>query len=1813
MKKFLLLLIFLYVTNSLVGQIVTDGKYFIYTFDQVEYIKDNAAPELVLLNRSIYSSCSFPYNIGNCSFRFNTNTRNFHLRFYNYIYENPVEYPYPVQSISDFELTYIFNIQYLELGEMYEISLDDGSSYPSLPSNAICHSSSNNAIGYFGVGISPPRPDLIVKADNNSFNTTIEGTTVDLKPTVNDAVIVFPRDDLKYGYDIQYSTTGIDGSWQNIADPHNFQIPNYASLTGESTGYGKKLYLRSTIFKREQSSLIYSPTVKYSPYSFTQSVEVRPLPNANVAGVDQLICKDDSAQVTIQIGEIEPNRKIDFWITCGNETTVKRKFLDGEDNQTYNIFFPKGVYSYKFVYGTAGENSIPLSETSTESFEIKLKSHNTLSLSADIVEPIKCNGGIAKVKLSYTGGSGVDVQYSNGGTYQTSNEFYCQVGIKTFSVRDCNGSISTTTINISEPTKLSLDNTTHTDVSCFGKYTGSITPIASGGVTPYTYSIPSGSFSNLAAGEYTFKVVDSNDCELEKKITISQPSSALTASKSQTNVLCYGLSTGSITVTGSGGTPPYEYKLDTGTYQTSGTFNGLTVGSYTVTVRDVNQCTVNVPIVITQPEFPLGGSVSSQINVSCFGGDNGSVTVVGTGGALEYEYSLNGGAYQSSGKFDDLSAGSYTVTVRDANLCTVNVPVIITQPNFPLSGNIISQTNVSCFGQNNGSVSVAGAGGTAPYSYSLNGGNFQTQSTFALSAGSHTVTVRDANSCTYDLNVNISEPSELLFSSVNVNEIKCFGNKGSTDLTITGGTPPYSYSKDNGINFSAPSAEISYTFSNLTKGNYKIVVKDAKGCSITYSSTITLSEPTEFKVTQSFNNISCYGLANGSITLTPSGGTSPYAFTKDGWATTSGTTFNPYTYPNLGKGNYNVVAKDANGCVATLPTITIAEPSQLEIINISKVNNRCFSGKDGVISINALGGTPDYSYSLDNGATYSGISTFNGLIAKKYYARVRDSKGCTTGPTEVEITQPADPFVLSVLNHSNITCFGGSNGSAELKVAQGGISPFMYSSDGTHWSESNIFTGLSASTSKFYVRDAEECIVEVDNPITQPTQIVATVNTTNIACKGGNSGKISLNVEGGTGSYTLALTVNGKPVETKTNVSKTSEFTGLLAGTYTLTVTDASSCSVVVNEIQILEPVNPLQISSITPNQPSCFGYSNGQITVAANGGWDDNYLFNLSGTDNNSGVFSGVASGNYTISVTDNLGCTVDSIFTLDQPKELVLSANVTNVSCFGESNGEIKLNATGGTLSHTFEIGGISGNTRNNLLAGNYTIKVTDANGCVTSKTATVSQPELLKVNLSNWNNSEGDKVCTDTVMVTPQGGTAPYIIKFGDNPTSDCPNDGYLLHSLPNGTYPFTITDSHGCTVNDIASISNLPPPTLALVEAVPASCSYSADGSITVLASSQTGSVSLVWKNGTTGNTLTNVAGGQYIAVATDQFGCTRTDTFSVSKPDSLIINEALLRNPTCYGGADGGVRVTINGGTFPYSYQWSNGVLADSTGAVPSGEYTLTVNDDKGCEATKLFTVTDPPSMQPNLPDLITLCTNQTYMADAGVPGKYFVWLSNNGFSATTAKVELVLPGEYYLMVTDDNGCIGRDTLRIDSYAGVIDADFLMTDKAFVGDTIVLIEMSWPIPQSIEWIYPVASFSEIFRNEYSVLLIPQQEGTFNIGLVTFAGPCTQYLEKPIIIGPALPSNGTSKDNLPLFKEVVAYPNPNNGNFELFIDMNRESNIMVEVFTMYGKRILLKEYRGLSTYRVPTTINQISGMYLVRVTSGSETRSLRVVIQ
>src|SRR5205814_1196592 len=175
-------------------------------------------------------------------------------------------------------------------------------------------------------------------------------------------------------------------------------------------------------------------------------------------------------------------------------------------------------------------------------------------------------------------------------------------------------------------------------------------------------------------------------------------------------------------------------------------FSNLGAGSYTITVKDANGCTTTQPVTITQPTSALGSSISSQTNVACFGGSTGSVTVAGSGGTSPYTFSNDGVNFGASGTFSNLAAGSYTITVKDANGCTTTQPVTITQPTAALGSSISSQTNVACFGGSTGSVTVAGSGGTSPYTFSKDGVNFGASGTFSnLAAGSYTITVKDAN------------------------------------------------------------------------------------------------------------------------------------------------------------------------------------------------------------------------------------------------------------------------------------------------------------------------------------------------------------------------------------------------------------------------------------------------------------------------------------------------------------------------------------------------------------------------------------------------------------------------------------------------------------------------------------------------------------------------------------------------------------------------------------------------------------------------------------------------------------------------------------------------------------------------------------------------------------------------------------------------------------------------------------------------------------------------------------------------------------
>ncbi|MCW3115118.1 MAG: hypothetical protein JWR18_3514, partial [Segetibacter sp.] len=447
-------------------------------------------------------------------------------------------------------------------------------------------------------------------------------------------------------------------------------------------------------------------------------------------------------------------------------------------------------------------------------------------------QPINVNTDVTNACFGESNGSvvinasGGTPPYSGTGTFSN-----LAAGTYPYTVTDANGLTKSGTYTIGQPVAPLATSETHAEVSCFNGNDGSGSVTASGGTAPYTYSwSPTGgtdaSATGLAAGTYTVTVTDNNKCTTTQTVIIGQPA-ALSASETHVDVMCFNGNNGSGTVTASGGTAPYTYSWSP-SGGTDASATGLAAGTYTVTVTDNNKCTTTQTVIIGQPAAALTAS-ETHVDVNCFGGTT-SATVNVTGGTAPYTYSWS----QSAGtdaSATGLAAGTYTVTVTDANKCTATQTVVITQPNAAL---FVSEThtNVTCFGGNNGTAAVSVSGGTGPYSYSWSPSGGTGATATGLAAGTYTVTITDKNACTATKTLTITQPYAIIITGTQT-DISCYGGKtGSATVNITGGTGPYTY-------LWSPSGGAAATASGLAAGAYTVTVTDAKGCAATKSFTIT--------------------------------------------------------------------------------------------------------------------------------------------------------------------------------------------------------------------------------------------------------------------------------------------------------------------------------------------------------------------------------------------------------------------------------------------------------------------------------------------------------------------------------------------------------------------------------------------------------------------------------------------------------------------------------------------------------------------------------------------------------------------------------------------------------------------------------------------------------------------------------------------------------------------------------------------------------------------------------------------------------------
>jgi PKD repeat protein len=506
-----------------------------------------------------------------------------------------------------------------------------------------------------------------------------------------------------------------------------------------------------------------------------------------------------------------------------------------------------------------------------------------------------------------------------GNNYQPTGSFTgLDAGSYTALVEDDNGCSSSYNFTLTEPAELVSTLSNSDDLFCFGDEDGSIVVSTTGGATPYYYTLDDVSFqlspvfNGLAAGDYVVAVSDDNGCADTVEVTLNEPTDLSAVVFSYENVGCYGNNSGYLELFANGGVSPYQYSINGGqTFQSSPEFNNLAAGTYSIVVKDDNNCSKTFSATITQPEV-LAFSVDAN-DVLCYGGNSGSIVFSVTGGTAPFQFSTNGGqTYGSLSTVTGLASGNYVVSVKDANNCTVSGGAFINQPTQTLSAEVASLQNVLCRSENSGTVTINASGGTETYTYSVDGGqNFQTSSIISgLVTGDYIAIVADFNGCETTVDFSITEPAEnLRIDLVVVEDVACSGDgSGLISIIAGGGTTGYDYSINEGTTYQS-----SNEFEGLGGGTYYLSVRDANGCLV--ADTAEIYEPSAPLII-TFNgstNVICENDTTGTLNVSGSGGSPPYLYFLDGQnGQLSG------GFSGLTSGTYNAQVKDLNGCISSV-------------------------------------------------------------------------------------------------------------------------------------------------------------------------------------------------------------------------------------------------------------------------------------------------------------------------------------------------------------------------------------------------------------------------------------------------------------------------------------------------------------------------------------------------------------------------------------------------------------------------------------------------------------------------------------------------------------------------------------------------------------------------------------------------------------------------------------------------------------------------------------------------------------------------------
>ncbi|MEQ8325077.1 MAG: gliding motility-associated C-terminal domain-containing protein [Vicingaceae bacterium] len=1193
-------------------------------------------------------------------------------------------------------------------------------------------------------------------------------------------------------------------------------------------------------------------------------------------------------------------------------------------------------------------------------------------------------------------------------------------------VADENACVASDTISIANG--IPIDATFSTTPAGCGQCNGSINVSSSGGNgIPYSLLWSTGDTTNvisdLAAGIYSVEISDNQGCSQEFKIGLSN-SAGPVISDTAVGESCFNScdGVGSVNVISSQG--PYSVLWNDPAMQKTDSAKNLCPSIYFYSVTDSTGCvTYDSVSVSASDELAISYAL---LQPTCQGSNDGSITanVTGNQGPVSFLWSTS----DTTSVIDTIGAGTYWVLVNDSSGCSKTDTIELNEP--AQLAVAFGVTLPSCFNSCDAMVSVQVTGGTAPYTYAWNDpGNQSSPVAFGLCPGYALVTVTDAKNCSFTDSVLVTAPSAIALTPILTNPSCLNGDNGNISVSASGGQAPFQFSWSNGFK--------GNSISGLEAGSYTVTAIDANQC--VYQGTYILNNPGN-PININFNRtLPTCNSGNGSIAAVVTGGSGNYSFI---WNTVPSQTTSTAT--GLWAGIYAITVTDnISGCIRE-ETVFLNNTGG-PVLTSSVVNDPCPNACQGQATVHT--GTGNFSYLWDDKSSQTDSTAFT-LCPGVYIVRVtNNTTGCISFDT---VTVGVDTFRVDVLNSKAVSCFGNCDGSA-LASAVGGLPPYNYSwstiPPETTPSVQNLCGGIYSITAS----DSNSCSSLAAVSIHEPAALeLIPVVLSDATCSGLCDGVASLNIQGGSGPYTVYW--NGKQ---GLNIAS-----NLCPGQNLVEVVDRNFCSVI--DTIIITGATPIAANAVTIN-PSCGEY-NGSISLTPSGGKGP-YFYSWS-TGESASVISGLFAGIYSVSITDVNGCSSSFTFFLNNPNAPLLSFDKNTVKCNGDCNGVARVTTIGGVSPFTYRWDHVPISTLDSLTglcSGNYFVKVTDATGCIAFGSDTVFEPAVLDGVLNKISDGCGG-LCEGEVAINPIGGTPPYNYTWNSVP----PQNSSTASNLCAGYVTISLLDVNDCAFTD--SLEIIPPPELLIdsVVFINASCFTNADGEATVYTSGGSAPFSYLWTDLQTTQTAVNLNNGLLAIVVTDQNNCTASDTVNIAVTDTVLVN-GFVDSLACYGDE---ILLLANGygATLFRWFEDSSGVLT----AIGTGDSIFfTVEDTvkillRGqnsvippCFDVDTFMVTGIPLPAIDAGPDVTIEQGgfAQLLASPFLFNGSYAWTPSASLNDTTRIDPIARPNQtttYFVTGTNEYGCPASDSMTV----FVVENDVVINGFSPNGDGV---NDTWEIP------------------------------------------------------------------------------------------------------------------------------------------------------